>query len=376
MATEMEYRRRLKSLEERRSIPVDLSTDSKHVAKAFGREYIADVYRHRTDKDFSKYSLGCMEELPPRSTEISIEEGEKVKKQLANNLSSMGLYPAFEYQGSVPLNIHIEFSSDVDLLVLCGDVLTYSSNGPKAATYRPTSKTVLGAVKDLRGKCEKILSTVFYAAKVDCTGSKSIALTEGGFRRKVDVVPSGWFDSVEYQITDQKIDRIVQILDRDNDNLISNWPFKHIAMVIQKDVLTTGGCRKVIRLLKSLKRDSDLKINLSSYELSGLVWNFDDRLLRVPLEMEMSLVGNTFVGLNALLNNPSGLMELKTPDKSRFIIDSQDKVKALSNLRDEIRLLALRVAAENSGEAALADDRIGTAMGTIRIPTQTSLLTR
>ena len=133
--------------------------------------------------------------------------------------------------------------------------------------------------------------------KVDCSGSKSIALTEGGFRRKVDVVPSAWFDTIDFQKTNQKFDRAVEIYDRDKASLISNWPFKHIEMVDRKDRITSGGCRKVICLLKSLKRDSDSRIGLSSYEIAGLVWTFDDRLLQVPAELDMGLLGNTFFGI-------------------------------------------------------------------------------
>ena len=135
MLTESDYRKRLQSLVDRRSVPVWLATDAKHIAKAIGgispATVVEKLIKDRTDKEFTRYTLGCMEEMPVRSTEISIQEGEKVKNQLTQHLNGQMLYPGFEYQGSVPLNTHIEYASDIDLLVICGDVLTFSTNEPR-----------------------------------------------------------------------------------------------------------------------------------------------------------------------------------------------------------------------------------------------------
>lgn len=43
-----------------------------------------------------------------------------------------------------------------------------------------------------------MLERRFWGAKVDKTPAKSIALSEGAFRRKVDVVPANWLDTATY----------------------------------------------------------------------------------------------------------------------------------------------------------------------------------
>jgi len=75
-----------------------------------------EAYEKRVTSKATKYALGAMQEVDPRSTQISHEEAEKVERNLKEGLSSEGLYPAFRLQGSVPLNVHIRGVSDVDLL--------------------------------------------------------------------------------------------------------------------------------------------------------------------------------------------------------------------------------------------------------------------
>lgn len=142
---------------------------------------------------------------------------------------------------------------------------------------------------NLRTSCESVLQAKFPAAKVDKSGSKSIALTGGSLRRKVDVVPSHWHDTAAFQQSRNKWDREVRILDKDAGRLISNRPFLHMQRIENKDVRTDGGAKKAIRLLKNIKRDSSHNIKLTSYDIAGLVWHLDDDALRKPNYLELSL---------------------------------------------------------------------------------------
>ncbi|MBK7962481.1 MAG: hypothetical protein IPK04_15610 [Bdellovibrionales bacterium] len=51
-------------------------------------------------------------------------------------------------------------------------------------------------------------------------------------------------------------------------------------MLDYKDKQTDGNCKRGIRLLKSLKEDADIQIDVSSYDICGLVYNCEDQKLK------------------------------------------------------------------------------------------------
>ena len=53
---------------------------------------------------------------------------------------------------------------------------------------------------------------------------------------------------------------------------VRNKPFMHNYNINDKDV-KTGGLRKVIRLLKTLKYDAEKDVKISSYDIASLAYN-------------------------------------------------------------------------------------------------------
>ena len=103
----------------------EVSTFAFDAALSTGLEHL--IYNSRSEKEnyetratgeATKYALGAMQQVGARYTEISYEEGKRVISQIANGLSALPLKASFEFQGSVPLNVHIRGVSDVDILVL------------------------------------------------------------------------------------------------------------------------------------------------------------------------------------------------------------------------------------------------------------------
>ena len=62
----------------------------------------------------------------------------------------------------------------------------------------------------------------------------------------------------------------IEILDDNEGTRVPNKPFLHNRLIMERDTETNGGLRKAIRLLKSLKYDSDEKIDVSSYDLASI----------------------------------------------------------------------------------------------------------
>ncbi|WP_148213494.1 hypothetical protein [Rhodospirillum centenum] len=329
-----------------------------------------EAYENRSRSESTKYALGAMQAVDPEYTKVSIAEGDRVKQKLSNGLYKSGISTEFEYQGSVPLDIHIKRHSDIDLLVLDSRFVTCDHAAALTAGNqygKLLPKSAAQYLIELRRNCERILIEAYPAANVNTSGAKSINLSGDSFQRKVDVVPSHWHDSATYQRTRQKHDRVVQILDKIEQKTIPNLPFLHIKKVNDKDKATLGGTKKVIRFLKTLKADCDQDITLSSYDIASLVWHFNDRGLAQPTSRELALIAVARAELNAMCRDYSGTCKLTTPDGSRKIIDKPEKFTSLQKLSAEVDAIASDIARELDPMVQWFPDRIRPALEAVSI---------
>jgi hypothetical protein len=296
-----------------------------------------------------------MEQMKPSYTETSLRDGERVSEQLKKGLS---VDVETRLQGSVPLNIHIYASSDVDLLVLDRSFITYETPTVSSASYvndpsiRPVERLL-----NLRSQCETLLQSKYPAADVDTSGAKSIAVSGGSLARKVDVVPSHWDDNLDYQRTGLEYNRGVKILDKVNRCTLGNLPFLHMERINRKDGQVTGNAKRAIRLLKCLSRDSSHSIDLSSYDLAGLIYNMQDADLQVPWFQPLQLLTNVEQFLETLLAHQWYAKSLDTPDKTRKVLDKDEKFDSLAYLRSDLEDLIVGIGEEYVAELPYYSDK-------------------
>jgi hypothetical protein len=264
----------------------------------------------------------------------------------------------FEYQGSVPLNVHIKGNSDIDLLVLCSGFITVDT---QISHHYPNynGKPPLEELKDLRTQCVDVLTNKFPKATVDAKPGKAIGISGGSLDREVDVIPSHWHDTVAYSVSKQKKDREIYVLDSKTGTTLNNKPFMHIALIEQKCNLSQGSLRKVIRLLKNLKYDASPEVRLASYDIAALAYHMPLADLVVPFGVDLLLLDRTLKHLDMLVVSESYRSSLAVPDGSRKIFDNSEKVTALSHLRSELATLVDQVSRElNAGVVPIARDRV------------------
>ena len=306
-----------------------------------------EAYERRTDREATKYCLGAMQEVDPKYTRISKDEAERVGSQLQSALQTRNIPIELKLQGSVPLNVHIRGTSDVDLLALHKSFLTSDPTG--TGRYSDAPRSTKSYMQELRQESETILSQRYWSADVDTTGAKSIKLSGGSLARKIDVVPSYWHDTVDYQLYGLQEDRDVCIWDKVAQAPIKNKPFKHMVMIDRKDHEVNGGARKLIRFLKTVKRDMEKdgrEVALSSYDIAALIWHCESVLLQHTVVEELSLVAGCDQHLEYLAHNLQFARQLTTPDGSRTILNDEDKVRSLRELSSEVSELATDVAME------------------------------
>ncbi|MUZ64121.1 hypothetical protein [Agrobacterium vitis] len=310
------------------------------------------------DKPNTRYALGAMQAVDPDYTRISLETAERVGNQLLSRLEAQGLFVEFRIQGSVALDVHIRGVSDVDLLTLDRYFYTFNRFGPNSGSYSGTGTTDTSQERlmKIRLKSEIALNDAFPAATVDKSGGKAIAIFGGSLARPVDVVPSHWYDTAEYQTSGREADRAVTILDKNVPTTIDNWPFLHIHKIHERNGAIGGGMKKAIRLAKNVKNDAETEgtsIALPSFDIASIMYHADLKALSRGSIYELAILAEAQRHLDFLYNNQSYAMTLEVPDGSRKIIDKAEKFNALQKLSIEFDDLVREVAREQGKNLGL-----------------------
>lgn len=300
-----------------------------------------EAWRSISQSDSVKYVIGAMQSIDPEYTKNTFGQGDRVKNQLAERLSNSCDY---QYQGSTTNDTHIKAASDIDLLVLTQKFWTLEP--PQQPTY-PYEGDPVQDLLDLRMEVVASLTSAFPKAAVDATGNKSIVITGGTLTRKIDVVPSNWFDTNDYARTKYEVYRGVQILDAKAKTRITNTPFLHNAVIDQRDRETAGGFRKAARLMKSLKYDSD-NIELSSYDIVSIGYNIPVQNLLVSKGKELSILVACLEFSKALQVDPLLRDSISVPDGHRKVFATgHATTRGLNQLAGELERLAADVLNEN-----------------------------
>lgn len=295
-----------------------------------------EAYEKLKNEDSAvRYAIGAMQPIDPGYTKNSIEARDRVEKQLGDGYLALNLTVHFDYQGSLTNNTHIFAHSDIDLLTIDARFEVIQPPNQPAHIYQGDS---IQDLKQLRTRAATILRTAFPAATVDETGSKAINISGGSLRRKIDVIASARWNTVEYVRDGNKTWRGIVILDNEKGEKIPNKPFLHNKRIDDRDTLTNGGLRKLTRLLKSLKYDSDEKIDISSYDIVSIVFNMPEENLRFSRGQDMILVKNCQTYLHELLVSDTARNSIDTPNGMRKVFcaegASKEGLKQLSTALD------------------------------------------
>jgi hypothetical protein len=297
-----------------------------------------EVYDRISEDDAVKYAIGAMQPIDTEYTDSTYQEGNRVKEQLNKSLNTPARAVAeFEYQGSVTNNTHIRAHSDIDLLTLHAQFYTIQ---PPARPLIPYDGDVLADLRNLRASSTQVLKAAYPTVTVNDAPGKAITLEGGSLRRRIDVVISNWWNTVEYQTSGLAIHRGVQVFDSKADTRIENRPFLHNAKIDERDRLVGGNVRKAARLLKSLKYDADTKVNISSYDITSIAYRIPNELMSPVHGAELLLVENIRVFLSLLLEDGALRASLKVPNEMRHIFTSEGaSVEGLNQLYKETQEL-------------------------------------
>lgn len=291
-----------------------------------------------SQREFS-YLVDAMQPIDPDYTKKTFDEGDRVKAMLLEHLPSQ-YQVTFDYQGSVTSDTHIRAYSDIDLLALHGGFVSVDAGVPVSNPYPGSA---LQHLSGMRRDAALVLKIKYPAVELDDAPGKAISLEGGSLLRKIDVVVGNWWDTELWKKHRVKMARGIQIINTKVPELIRNMPFWHNYAIDNKDQ-KTGGLRKVIRLLKTLKYDSAPEVNISSYDIAALAWNMQDSLLTVNADAYVPLATNARDELKRFIDNPIVRDGLMVPNGTRKVFSPGGaSVEGLRGLHRELSELLTKV---------------------------------
>jgi hypothetical protein len=305
--------------------------------EAFKREF----------SEYTRYVISAMKQIDDIYTKKLIEQGDRVENQLQKGLQAE--YPGLEFrrQGSVSNNTHIQYASDVDVLVLIDKFSFVEHPMEPSIPYKGDPDRDL---LDLRALCVEHLTKVFPQVDLDDSGGNSIVLEGGSLYCKVDVVPASWLNTVKYKETNIEHYRGVQILHKKEKTHNKNYPFLYNHLLNINDQERQGLTRMMIRLLKTLKADAideGTEIDFSSYDIASLVYRMPVSYLPTYINQPITILNNLLLWLYEVIQNEQIQKELKVIDESRIIFDKSYKKTGLITLCKELYEVYENVKKEN-----------------------------
>jgi hypothetical protein len=301
-----------------------------------------------------KYALESMSPIDPSYTKNTYVASENIRNNLTKGLTNKGLTVEYRHQGSVETDTHIKLHSDIDILVFTEK---YHSMEHPLTPSSPYQGDPLADLKELRQECYNVLNSTYN--QVDNSKAKSIQVFPTNPKRKVDVVPANWVNTQNYQTTSNERYRGVHIYDKDNHSRQKDFPFLHIANVKAKNTIVTGGLAKLVRLLKTLKVDADYEINLSSFEITSIVYAMENHALNKSKYQELLLLNEGSRQLEKVITDKFYRESLMSPNgKERVFGTSETKIVELKKLKLELDELIQDITEELGKQFKRIDENI------------------
>lgn len=296
-----------------------------------------EIYKRMRESESVRYTIGAMQPIDPDYTKNTIEQGERVKNQLKERLS---IECDYEFQGSTMTDTHIKARSDIDLLLI-----RQGWYWVEGASVSPYSGDAREDMRRLRREATVAMTAAFPQAQLDDTGSTSFKLSGASLSRVVDVVPASWYNTSDYTRTSDKTHRGVKVFNKNTGEFIPNTPFLHKRRIEERDQRTRGGLRRAVRLMKSLRYDSDGRADMSSYNIAGIAYNIPELGLLHEPARELAILEACWEYCQRLSFDLALRDSIRVPDGSRTVfgggqgatgIQLAALTKELSDLRRDV----------------------------------------
>lgn len=288
--------------------------------RRYGDDLSGDFIKSFSGKvdDELLYVHEAMQPVDSKYTQNTYDQCDRVQQHLNKTISVNHSGIEYAYQGSVPLNTHTRRHSDVDMLIITGRY--YSLKPPLTPTF-PYSGNAVNDMIELRKDIVSSIETGFPAVKIDDTGGKAVAISGGSLNRKIDLVPAAWLYNSQSNNSSDLTYRGIKLYDKHEKERIENYPFLHLYLCNNKDLRVQGRFKKLVRYIKNVRKDSEQKIDISSYDATSLIYHQTDSELISTPNNPAALSGAVETFLKRVIFDETFQKTATVPNGTRLLFD-------------------------------------------------------
>ena len=327
----LNYTKRLQNLNERRN-PDGLSKSfSDGLSARNYSNFIGAIGAVDKQPTNLKYLRECMSPIDKEYNDNTLLASDKVRIHLENEFN-LHFSRDYRKQGSVMTNTNIKSYSDVDLLAIIGRYYYLAPSLPNNDPY--TASNPDDDIKEIRRQATIIMQNVYDL--VNTTGAKNISIYNKSLKRKVDIVFAYWYNTEQYVSTNDEYYRGIYLYDFQKQQRELDYPFAHIYAVNTKGDQTNDGSRRVIRLLKSLKMDSEGRIDLTSFQLTAIAHDITDSQVTYSVGNDLALAKSALAKVSFLIDNRDYRKAVSSPAGNQKPLYEDSVVPDLKELQKDL----------------------------------------
>ncbi|WP_221391602.1 hypothetical protein [Dyadobacter sp. NIV53] len=308
------------------------------------RRFDEDIQRSDLSESYGKsilpknleYLIESMRPIGKKYNDVTLTAAANVEKHLEQSLN-LTFNRAYRKQGSVTTNTNIKLHSDIDLLAVING---YQYQEPALhPILTPYTGEPHNDITELRKQSTEIMKGKY--DEVDTSGTKCISIYNKNLKRKVDVVFSFWYDTKEFINSGNEYYRGIYLFNFPIKLKELDYPFAHIRNVNWKATETRDGSCKGIRLIKTLRADSDKRIVLTSFELTSLVYEIDNQNLFYQSHDELKIAISISAQIVRMLSNETYRKGIKSPNGIESPFKDDKCLTGLRNLKEDLDQLIM-----------------------------------
>jgi hypothetical protein len=322
MAT-LDYTKRLTNLQNRK---FDRELNESLISKSFSSKLLPDNV---------KYLVESMRPIDQKYNQKTIEAAGRVQKHLQDGYN-LHFNRAFRTQGSVRTATNIKVHSDFDLLAIIDRYHYNAPDIPNESDYIASNPDE--DILELRRQSTKILKSIY--DEVDDKGEKCVSVFNKSLNRKVDIVFCFWYHSQQYIETNNEYYKGIYLYKFPTKTKELDFPFAHLSNINFKGDSTSDGSRRGIRLLKTLRADSEIELKiLKSFHLTTIVHAIRDAHLQYSAGNELSIAKAISDEMNRIINEPQYRKDIKSPNGTETPLKNDDIVPEIKKLKEDLDTL-------------------------------------
>lgn len=286
--------------------------------EALKESVLSEGFHQSGYSDCLRYALESMLEIDPSYAYKVYANSRKIHEKLAKALKKKGYHVDYRYQGELKTYSNILLYGDVEIIVIKKNV----SDKPH------TDVQTMGM--DLKD----ILSGDPGFKSVDYGDRTRIRITALKPTCEIDILPSVWVDSAEYLKTKNEIYRGIAEFDFRKKKVKKYLPFLNIARINARDQHTKGTFKCMSRLLKTLRADTEDRIDLRDSEINAILYSIPESDMMLDPSKYLSLLPKMEAKLDELHMNSNLFNSLRSPsEKDRVFAGRPEKLVEVGKLK-------------------------------------------